>query len=76
VARAGGLWKECTEASASLEAHVPWRPDMLRARAECYEHTGDARAGQAAHDLREFLAAETPPPGPSSAVTRSSGTPR
>jgi len=76
VARAGGLWKECTEASASLEAHVPWRPDMLRARAECYEHTGDARAGQAAHDLREFLAAETPTAGPSSAVTRSSGTPR
>ena len=35
-------------------------------------HTATREIG----DLREFLAAETPPPGPSSAVTRSSGTPR
>jgi len=58
VARAGGLWKECAEASASLEAHLPWRPDMLRARAECYEQTGDPRAPEAARDVQEFLAAE------------------
>jgi hypothetical protein len=77
VARAGGLWKECAEASASLEAHVPWRPDMLRARAECYAHAGDARAGQAARDLQDYLAAEAAPSGPPpSPITRSSGTPR
>jgi spermidine synthase len=73
VARAGGLWKECAEASASLEAHLPWRPDMLRARAECYEHTGDPRAREAARDLEEFVAAEGPAPAP---ITAASGTPR
>ena len=77
VAQAGGLWKECAEANASLEAHFPWRLDMLRARAECYRHTGDARAGQAARDLQAFQAADaTPSAGPASPITRSSGTPR
>jgi spermidine synthase len=58
VARSGGLWKECRDAVASLEPHVPWRPDILRTRAECYERTGDPRAAGAAADLQEFLAAE------------------
>jgi hypothetical protein len=58
VARSGLLWTECRDAMASLEPHVPWRPDILRARAECYERTGDPRAREAAADLQEFLAAE------------------
>jgi hypothetical protein len=77
VARAGGLWKECGEASASLEPHLPWRPDMLRARAECYEHTGDPRARAAARDLQDFLAAEAPATAqPTAPITAPSGTPR
>ena len=58
VARSGGLWKECRDAMASLEPDVPWRPDILRTRAECYERTGDTRAAAAAADLQEYLAAE------------------
>jgi spermidine synthase len=58
VARSGGLWKECREAMAALEPHVPWRGDLLRTRAECYERSGDPRAAPAAADLQEFLAAE------------------
>jgi hypothetical protein len=77
VARAGGLWKECAEASTSLEAHLPWRPDMLRARAECYERTGDPRARQAARDVQQFLAAEGPARvGATAPITGPSGTPR
>ena len=33
VARSGGLWERCRDAMAPLEAHLPCRPDMLRARA-------------------------------------------
>ena len=41
-----------------LEEHLPWRPDILRARAECYRRAGDPRAARAAADLDEFLAAQ------------------
>jgi len=77
VARSGGLWERCREAVAPLEPHLPWRPDILRARAECFERAGDPRAKQAAADLQAFLGAEKPtlasPPAP---ITGPTGLPR
>ncbi|PYQ40961.1 MAG: spermidine synthase [Acidobacteria bacterium] len=58
VARSGGLWERCRDAMAPLEPHLPWRPDMLRARADCYQQAGDQRAKRAAADLQEFLEAD------------------
>jgi len=62
---------------APLEPHLPWRPDILRARAECFERAGDPRAKQAAADLQAFLGAEKPtlasPPAP---ITGPTGLPR
>jgi len=66
VARSGGLWHVCREALAPLEAHLPWRPDILRARAECYQHANDPRAARASADLEEFLAAQPRRPAPAS----------
>jgi spermidine synthase len=60
IARAGGLWDGCVAALAPLERHLPWRPDILRARAECYQRTGDRRAARAAAELEEFMAARPP----------------
>jgi spermidine synthase len=77
IARSGQLWDRCREAMLSLEPNLPWRPEMLRARAECYERAGDPRAKRAAADVEEFLAAEPalppsiPPPAPSSAASAS-----
>jgi hypothetical protein len=77
VARSGGLWERCREAMASLEPHLPWRPDMLRARADCYQQAGDHRAKRAAADLQEFLEADlsAPPPSPAAAPTASAPSP-
>jgi spermidine synthase len=61
IARAAGLWDRCRDALAPLEPFVPWSPDILRYRAECYEHTGDGRARRAAAERDEFLAAQPPP---------------
>ncbi|HEU0090707.1 MAG TPA: fused MFS/spermidine synthase [Vicinamibacteria bacterium] len=71
VARSGGLWERCREAMAPLERHLPWRPDMLQARADCYEHAGDPRAKRAAADLQEYLEADrsAPPPSPAAVPT-------
>ncbi len=62
IARSAGLWDRCQEAFGAIEPSVPWRPDMLRYRAECYEHTRDPRARAAAADLQAYLAAEPPAP--------------
>jgi hypothetical protein len=61
IARSGGLWDRCPAALAPLEQHLPWRPDLLRARAECYQRAGDPRATGASADLEEFVAAQPPP---------------
>ena len=75
VARSGRLWEECRVALAPLESQLPWRPDILRARAECYARAGDPRAGQAAADVEEFLAGEAGPSEPAP-ITSPSGTSR
>jgi spermidine synthase len=68
VARSGGLWERCREAMAPLEPHLPWRPDMLRARADCYQQAGDDRAKRAAADLQEFLEADRSAPHPTTSA--------
>ncbi|HSD27023.1 MAG TPA: fused MFS/spermidine synthase, partial [Vicinamibacteria bacterium] len=54
----------CREAVVPFEPHVPWRADVLRFRATCYERTGDARALRARADLREFERQEPAAPTP------------
>jgi spermidine synthase len=48
----------CREALQALEPHVPWRGDVLRYRAGCYERQKDERAALAREELQEFLAQE------------------
>jgi hypothetical protein len=67
IARSAGLWDRCRDALAPLEPYVPWQPQMLGYRAECYARTGDPRAVRAGADLQEFLAAEPPAAPPASA---------
>ena len=50
----GGPSERCREAVAPFEPYVPWRADVLRFRANCYEGTRDARAAAARADLLEF----------------------
>lgn len=38
------------------EPHVPWTGEFLNLRRQCYRATGDALAGRAESDLRDFLA--------------------
>jgi hypothetical protein len=64
IARSGRLWDKCREALDPLEASLPWRPDMLRARAECYQRGGDSRANRATADLQAYLAAQPAPDAP------------
>jgi len=61
TARAGARWDLCRDALAGLEPFVPWRADVLRFRAECYERSGDARAHRAAADLALYLREQPPP---------------
>ena len=77
VARSGALWEQCRDAMAVLEKNVPWRPEMLRARADCYQRAGDSRAKQAAADLQEFLEADlsAPPPSPAASPAASAPSP-
>jgi spermidine synthase len=58
----GGLAATCREAVSPFEPHVPWRADVLRFRASCYEQTRDPRAFQARADLQEFERQEKIPP--------------
>src|SRR6185503_11060662 len=44
----------CREALQALEPHVPWRADVLRYRASCYERQKDERAPLAREELQEF----------------------
>ena len=65
IARAAGLWDRCRDALDPLEPFVPWWPDILRYRAECYERRRDGRARRAAAELDEFLGAQpSPVPAP------------
>jgi spermidine synthase len=57
IARSGGHWDRCVAALAPLERSLPWRPDILRARAECYQRANDPRAAGASADLDAFVAA-------------------
>jgi spermidine synthase len=68
----GGPSERCRKAVIPYEPHVPWRADVLRYRARCYEWTADARAADARVELEQFLqreaAAPAAPPTPPSAV--------
>jgi hypothetical protein len=61
VAAAGGLGERCRDALADFEPHVPWRADVLRFRASCYERTRDVRARAALAELEEFTSLEPKP---------------
>lgn len=56
LASLGGGPERCGRALEGLEPDVPWRGDVLRFRAACYERTGDPRARQARRELDAFLA--------------------
>jgi len=45
----------CREALLPLEPHVPWRADLLKYRASCYQRTRDERASQAQAELQQYL---------------------
>jgi spermidine synthase len=63
IASVGGVSNLCRDALADFEPHVPWRADLLRYRASCYERTRDPRARVARAELEEYLAREDNPPG-------------
>ncbi|HEY2941768.1 MAG TPA: hypothetical protein VGN09_04980, partial [Vicinamibacteria bacterium] len=54
VASHAGPSDRCRDVLAALEPHVPWRADVLRYRASCYERTLDPRAGNARADRELF----------------------
>jgi tetratricopeptide (TPR) repeat protein len=56
----GAASASCLESVAPFEPNVPWRADLLRFRASCYERVGDARAAEARADLQEFERHEPP----------------
>ena len=49
----------CAPAMHPLEPHVPWRLELLTARRDCYEATGDPLATQAAADVEQFMICPT-----------------
>lgn len=55
LATVGRVPDLCREALLAFEPHVPWRGDLLRYRANCYERTRDERAMQARAELQELL---------------------
>ena len=55
VAQVLPLATSCRTALEPLEAHIPWSLEILLYRRNCYEATGDPRAGRADADLDEFL---------------------
>ncbi len=57
VASHAGFY-QCREALAPFEPHVPWRADILRYRAECYDHVHDARLVEARTDSARFAQQE------------------
>jgi predicted membrane-bound spermidine synthase len=58
----GGASESCREAVAPFEPYVPWRADVLRFRAICYERTRDPRAFAARADVEEFRRQEPAAP--------------
>jgi spermidine synthase len=74
VASHGGLSDRCRDAVAVFEPHVPWRPDVLKYRATCYQQTRDPRALLARSELEEFKQQERPPV-PSSSPAPATPTP-
>jgi tetratricopeptide (TPR) repeat protein len=55
VAQVLPLATHCRPALDPLERNVPWSLEILLYRRNCYEATGDSRAGRARSDLDEFL---------------------
>jgi spermidine synthase len=49
-----GASEICRESVAPFEPYVPWRADVLRFRASCYERTRDPRAFAARVDVQEY----------------------
>ena len=65
VASHAGPSDRCREVLAPFEPYVPWRADVLKYRASCYERTLDARAADARAELEHFQRQEparTPSP--------------
>jgi spermidine synthase len=58
----GGPSERCRKAVIPYEPHVPWRADVLRYRANCYQWTADARAAEARVELEQFLQREVAAP--------------
>jgi len=58
----GGPSATCREAVSPFEPYVPWRADVLRFRATCYEQTRDPRAFRARADLAEYQRQERAAP--------------
>jgi spermidine synthase len=63
VASHAGPSDRCREVLAPFEPFVPWRADVLKYRASCYERTLDARADEARAELEQFQRQE-PAPAP------------
>ena len=59
-----GGWLIGPRADRSPNPLLFYGPDMLQARADCYQQTGDPRAKRAAADLQEFLEADRSAPHP------------
>jgi spermidine synthase len=57
VASHAGFYR-CAEAVAAFEPFVPWRADLLRYRAECYEQLRDPRLLLARADVERFTQQE------------------
>src|SRR6266540_3459189 len=59
-----GGWLIGPRADRSPNPLLFYGPDLLKARADCYQQTGDPRAKRAAADLQEFLEADRSAPPP------------
>jgi spermidine synthase len=75
VASHGPVSDRCRDAVAPFEPHVPWRADLLKYRANCYERTRDPRARLARAELEEFVRHETPVPAAAPAPPASAAPP-
>jgi spermidine synthase len=62
VASHGRDLGRCREMLEPLEPWVPWRADVLRYRASCYERTADPRTARARADLQDFERSESKKP--------------
>ncbi len=63
LARMADFKQLCRQAIGPLEPHVPWTPEFLSARRDCYAVVGDSHLRQATRDIIDFAAHEPLPLG-------------